>query len=75
MPLYEYTCRKCEYTFDALVSSKVAVAVTCPKCEGADLDQLIGLPSPGRVAAGVPATNCRGDGPPCGASWCGRKNA
>jgi putative FmdB family regulatory protein len=75
MPLYEYTCRTCEHTFEALVSSKVAAAVTCPECEGTDLDRLIGLPAPGRVADGGPATNCRGDGPPCGAPWCGRKNA
>ena len=72
MPLYEYTCRKCEHTFEALVSSRVTVAVTCPQCEGTDLDQLIGLPGPGRVTQGAPATNCRGDGPPCGASCCPR---
>ncbi len=75
MPLYEYTCRKCEHTFEALVSARVAVAVACPKCEGTDLDQLIGLPAPGRVTDGAPATNCRGDGPPCGAPRCGRKGS
>ncbi len=75
MPLYEYKCRSCEHTFEALTSSRVAVAVVCPKCEGKELDQLIGLPSPGRVTEGGAATNCRGDGPPCGAPWCGRKNA
>ena len=73
MPLYEYTCQKCAHTFEALVSSRVAVAVACPKCASSDLDQLIGLPAPGRVTEGSSATNCRGDGPPCGASWCGRK--
>jgi putative FmdB family regulatory protein len=72
MPLYEYTCRKCEHTFEALVTARVTSAVACPKCEGEDLDQLIGLPAPGRVTAGA-ATNCRGDGPPCGAPRCGRK--
>ncbi|QEG29246.1 Zinc ribbon domain protein [Gemmata obscuriglobus] len=75
MPLYEYKCRNCEHGFEALTSSRTAVAVTCPKCEGKELDQLIGLPALGRVSEGAPATNCRGDGPPCGASWCGRKNA
>jgi putative FmdB family regulatory protein len=76
MPLYEYTCRACAHTFEALVSTRVQVAVTCPKCEGAELDQLVGLPSPGRVTdASEQATNCRGDGPPCGAPWCGRKRA
>jgi putative FmdB family regulatory protein len=73
MPLHEYTCRKCDHAFEALVSSRTAAAVACPKCQSEELDQLIGLPAPGRVAEGAPATNCRGDGPPCGAPWCGRK--
>lgn len=73
MPLYEYTCRACETTFETLVSTRTTVAVACPKCGGTELDRLIGLPAPGRVTEGQPATNCRGDGPPCGAPWCGRK--
>jgi putative FmdB family regulatory protein len=73
MPLYEYACRKCEHSFEALVTARTATAVKCPKCESDELDQLIGLPAPGRVVEGQPATNCRGDGPPCGAPWCGRK--
>jgi putative FmdB family regulatory protein len=72
MPLYEYTCRKCEHSFEALVSGRTSTAVKCPKCCSEELDQLIGLPAEGRVAE-RPATNCRGDGPPCGAPWCGRK--
>lgn len=75
MPLYEYRCKSCEHTFEALVSSRLTVGVVCPKCEGRELDQLIGLPAPGRTTESTGATNCRGDGPPCGASWCGRKNA
>jgi putative FmdB family regulatory protein len=74
MPLYEYTCRKCEHAFEALVTARSAAAVKCPQCESEELDQLIGLPAPGRVVDGPPATNCRGDGPPCGAPWCGRKS-
>jgi putative FmdB family regulatory protein len=71
MPVYEYGCRKCEHTFEALVTG--SAAVRCPECESDDLDRLISLPARGRVAADQPATNCRGDGPPCGAPWCGRK--
>lgn len=72
MPLYEYSCRKCEHTFEALVTARSAKTVACPKCESAELDQLVGLPAAGRVSD-APATNCRGDGSPCGAPWCGRK--
>lgn len=72
MPLYEYTCRKCEHSFEALVSARTTTAVKCPMCDGDELDQLIGLPAQGRVVEGAPATNCRGDGPPCGRVGCGR---
>lgn len=72
MPLYEYTCRKCQHTFETLVSTRTTTVVTCPQCESDELDQLIGLPAPGRVSENS-QTNCRGDGPPCGAPQCGRK--
>lgn len=74
MPLYEYTCRKCSHTFEEFVPTAGSAEVHCPECQGAELDRLIGLPARGRVVDGRPATNCRGDGPPCGAPWCGRKD-
>lgn len=73
MPLYEYNCRKCEHTFEVIVAGSGASEVRCPECEGSDLERLIGLPARGRVSESSSATNCRGDGPPCGAPWCGRK--
>jgi putative FmdB family regulatory protein len=74
MPLFEYTCRKCAHTFEALVTAgKRGEPERCPSCDGTELERMIGLPAPGRVTEGAPATNCRGDGPPCGAPWCGRK--
>jgi putative FmdB family regulatory protein len=75
MPLYEYTCRKCGHTFEHLTTggaTATATVVACPECASAEVDQVFGLPAQGKVTAG-PATNCRGDGPPCGAPWCGRK--
>lgn len=73
MPLYEYTCRKCDHSFETLVTARTVAAVACPECASADLDQLVGLPAAGRATSGNAATNCRGDGPPCGAPRCGRK--
>ncbi len=73
MPLYEYSCRSCERCFEVLATGRESDEVRCPACEGTELDRLIGLPAKGRVAEGT-ATNCRGDGPPCGAAWCGRQN-
>jgi putative FmdB family regulatory protein len=74
MPLYEYTCQKCAHTFETLVSGKREESVRCPECNSDEIEQMIGLPAKGRVVEGQPATNCPGDGPPCGAPWCGRKN-
>lgn len=71
MPLYDYACRACGHTFDAIVTTRTVASVACPECESADLERLLGLPAPGRVTDS--ATNCRGDGPPCGAPRCGRR--
>jgi putative FmdB family regulatory protein len=34
MPTYEYECRKCGHTFDALQSMKDPPLSSCPKCRG-----------------------------------------
>jgi putative FmdB family regulatory protein len=73
MPLHEYNCRGCGQTFEVLVTAKSAPEVQCPGCLSPAVDRLIGLPGPGRVVDGNAATNCRGDGPPCGIPRCGRK--
>ncbi len=76
MPLYEYRCRSCAKPFEALVGvrSNGEATVRCPSCDTDDVERLLGLPALGKVIEGpVPATNCRGDGPPCGAPRCGRK--
>jgi putative FmdB family regulatory protein len=74
MPLYECTCRKCSHTFEEYVPAAGTAEVRCPGCQGAELDRLIGLPARGRVVDSRSETNCRGDGPPCGAPWCGRQD-
>ena len=32
MPIYEYTCRKCEHRFESLVRKPSETPKTCPKC-------------------------------------------
>jgi putative FmdB family regulatory protein len=40
MPLYEYQCRKCGYTFEMLRSMKDADRTAeCPKCLSAKVDR------------------------------------
>jgi len=41
MPLYDFECRKCGNTFEALVLKKAPV---CPKCQSDDLERLLSLP-------------------------------
>jgi len=66
MPLYEYSCQKCDHQFEELVFGDEPVA--CPKCLSAKLERLISVPGRPRVDAGsgsLPMT-CRREGPPCG---------
>ena len=53
MPLYEYACRKCEHTFEALVFD--GEAVECPECHGRRLERLLrdlGMPRGGSTPFG-----------------------
>ena len=72
MPLYDYRCQDCDHSFEMVVTARTMDSVACPECAGMKLERLIGVPSIGRVSESL-ATNCRGDGPPCGLPRCGRK--
>jgi putative FmdB family regulatory protein len=75
MPLFEYTCRSCEHTFEELVLHDEAVE--CPECHGAKVDKLLSAPAVTRSGeSSLPMSGC-GDSslPPCGAPWCQRKGA
>ena len=39
MPLYEYCCRRCGITFEALVRGSDQIA--CPSCSAVDLERLV----------------------------------
>jgi putative FmdB family regulatory protein len=69
MPLYEYSCKKCEHTFETLVYD--GETVECPECHGTKLEKLLSIPGLAQVqadggACGDPSL------PPCGAPWCKR---
>lgn len=73
MPLCPYTCDDCGAEFEALVlRPSAAPADGCPGCRSEKLTRGLALPARAAASAVAPATNCRGDAPPCGASWCGR---
>jgi putative FmdB family regulatory protein len=70
MPLYEFCCRQCEHTFEALVFD--GDQVDCPECHGRRVDRLLSVPAKPRAQA-LPLGGC-GDPslPPCGAPGCRR---
>lgn len=42
MPIYDYSCRKCEAKFELLVRGTTVLA--CPECASKDLERLMSLP-------------------------------
>ena len=76
MPIYPYTCSDCSREFESLSTRMTESAKPdCPACGSRNVTRGLGVPA--RVggpisSAGDSGTNCRGDGPPCGAAWCGR---
>jgi putative FmdB family regulatory protein len=70
MPLYPFRCSDCGTEFEALVAKVTADPnAECPSCGGLHVARGLGVPA--RPVSEL-RTNCRGDGPPCGAQWCGR---
>jgi putative FmdB family regulatory protein len=43
MPVYDYSCRACEHTFDALVRGNEKPL--CPACKSDDLERLLSMPA------------------------------
>ena len=68
MPLYEYTCRDCEHTFEALVFD--GETVQCPTCQGARLERLLSVPAKPRAESRSLPTACDPNLPPCGPGCC-----
>jgi putative FmdB family regulatory protein len=76
MPLYEYHCEPCGYTFEALIRSMGDVAV-CPRCSGDDVIRQLSIPAAAQTGRGrradLPIHNCANDSPAfgCGRPQCG----
>jgi putative FmdB family regulatory protein len=68
MPLYEYTCRKCDHAFEELVFD--GEPVECPRCHGAEVERQWSAPArPGTAGVSLPM-GCDPDLPPCGPGCC-----
>jgi putative FmdB family regulatory protein len=68
MPLYEYACRSCEHTFEALVFN--GEAVECPECHGSRLERLLSVPGKPKVEGTSLNMACNPKAPPCGPGCC-----
>ena len=44
MPIYAYTCKKCDHTLDALQKMADAPLVDCPSCDEPELKRLLSAP-------------------------------
>lgn len=68
MPMYEFSCRKCEHTFETLVFD--GEAVECPECHSSRLERLWSVPAKPRVESASLPLRCDPKLPPCGPGCC-----
>lgn len=68
MPLYEYTCKKCDHTFETLVLN--GEKVECPECNSVKVERLLSVPGAPKVKAGGLGMACDTSLPPCGPGCC-----
>jgi putative FmdB family regulatory protein len=70
MPLYEFTCQKCEHTFETLVLN--GEAVECPECKSNRLERLFSVPAKPRSEGQSlrMSSSCDPKLPPCGPGCC-----
>jgi putative FmdB family regulatory protein len=45
MPIYEYACKSCKHTFDALQKMNAALLTDCPECGESELKKLLSAPN------------------------------
>jgi putative FmdB family regulatory protein len=70
MPLYEYSCQKCQHSFEALVFD--GEEVQCPECQATRVERLLSVPAKPRSDSGALPMRCDPSLPPCGAPGCRR---
>ena len=68
MPMYEYACKKCEHTFEALVFN--GEKVECPECHSARLRRLLSVPAKPQASSKPLPVSCNPNLPPCGPGCC-----
>jgi putative FmdB family regulatory protein len=68
MPLYDYSCRDCDHTFEALILN--GEKAECPECHSERTERLLSLPArPPAQDRSLPMS-CNPNLPPCGPGCC-----
>jgi putative FmdB family regulatory protein len=62
MPIYEYACKRCEHTLDALQKMSEEPLVDCPECGEPELKRLISAPNFRLKGGGWYETDFKKDG-------------
>ena len=72
MPLFEYRCRSCDASFEALVRNAREDRVSCEACDSAETTRLMGAPAAPASARSLPvAAGCPPpEAGPCGTGCC-----
>jgi putative FmdB family regulatory protein len=68
MPLYEYTCRKCDHAFETLVFGEEEVE--CPECHSQQLERQWSVPAQPHSGKDSLPMSCNPNLPPCGPGCC-----
>ncbi len=68
MPLFDFSCRKCENQFEALVMN--GERVECPECHGGSIDRLLSAPAKPRSNGESLPISSKSNLPPCGPGCC-----
>jgi putative FmdB family regulatory protein len=66
MPLFDYACRECQHTFEALVFN--GEKVECPECHAQRVERQLSLPARPK-SVDLPQA-CDPKLPPCGPGCC-----
>jgi putative FmdB family regulatory protein len=73
MPIYEYHCEPCDYTFETLVRTASDVP-HCPQCGGVELTKQFSVPaaaqSGGKASSALPVCESSGNAQGCGPGFC-----
>ena len=59
MPIYEYSCKACDCTFETLLrNSEEEASVRCPRCDGERVERVLSCFSSSSGAGGALKSSC-----------------